>query len=290
MRFLIRPRRAARAAIASCVAVAAAGGVSYAATGGFGASAHSAGGGKIYACVTTHLRTLNLSSADAACPSGQRKISWNILGERGPRGLRGPRGATGPRGLRGAIGVTGPHGVTGAIGATGPAGVTGPMGPTGETGPTGATGQTGPTGTTGQTGSTGTTGQTGSTGTTGQTGSTGVTGADGVSGYQIVTDGGPLPTAMIGIGLAVCPTGKSAVGGGWTDDGANDGGNLFVLQAGPTSDGSSWTGSIQNASGATVHVTLSAVCVTTPASPSGTAPRSARSRQSTFTVEAKPAS
>ena len=47
----IDPRRSATTVIGACVAIAVAGGVSYAATSGFAGSAHSASGGRLYACV-----------------------------------------------------------------------------------------------------------------------------------------------------------------------------------------------------------------------------------------------
>jgi hypothetical protein len=97
MRRFIHPRRSARVVISACVAVAVAGGVSYAATGGLARKADPASGGKLYACVTAAFHTLNLSSAGATCPNGQQKISWNVTGERGPKGARGPKGTTGPR-------------------------------------------------------------------------------------------------------------------------------------------------------------------------------------------------
>jgi hypothetical protein len=164
------------------------------------------------------------------------------------------------------------------------------QGPTGPQGPKGDTGATGPQGQQGDTGATGPQGPQGDTGATGPQGPQGLAGANGVSGYQIVTDGGDLPNGDIGMGIAMCPTGKRAVGGGWTDDGSFDGDNVFVLQSGPSSDGSTWTGSIKNTSGATVHVTLSAVCITAPGPSPSTAAPSPRSRNSAPTLEVRPAS
>lgn len=151
MHRFIHPRRSATTFIAGCVAVAVAGGVSYAATGGFAGNAHSASGGRLYACVTARFKTLNLSSASAACPNGQQKISWNIKGERGLLGPRGPKGNTGPQGL----GATGPQGLRGDTGATGPQGLKGNAGATGAQGPKGDTGAQGPSGPTGPQGPTG---------------------------------------------------------------------------------------------------------------------------------------
>jgi hypothetical protein len=170
---------------------------------------------RVYACVVGRFRTLNLTTARARCPHGQRKISWvrhaapahrGATGKAGPKGtigstgatgstgaaaapavngtngLAGPTGNTGATGTSGLIGATGSSGTTGTTGVTGATGQTGATGPTGATGSTGATGNTGATGLTGDTGATGNTGATGATGNTGATGSTGYTGATGASG------------------------------------------------------------------------------------------------------------
>lgn len=152
MRRFIHPRRSARVVISACVAVAVAGGVSYAATGGLARKADPASGGKLYACVTAGFHTLNLSSAGATCPNGQQKISWNVTGERGPKGARGPKGTTGPQGSTGASGATGAIGTQGPKGDTGATGAIGPQGPKGDMGATGAPGVQGPIGLTGPAG------------------------------------------------------------------------------------------------------------------------------------------
>jgi hypothetical protein len=179
MHRFIHPRRSASVLIAGCVAVAVAGGVSYAATAGFAGNAHSTRGGTLYACVTGRFKTLNLSSASATCPNGQQKVSWNITGERGLRGARGPRGKTGPEGSTGAAGATGATGLQGPKGDTG---ATGPQGPKGATGVTGAQGPKGDTGATGLQGDPGATGPQGPSGPQGQQGATGATGATGPQG------------------------------------------------------------------------------------------------------------
>jgi hypothetical protein len=143
MHRFIRPGRGALTLIAGCIAVAVAGGVSYAATSGFAGNAHSASGRTLYACVTARFKTLNLSSAGATCPNGQQKISWNIKGERGPLGSRGPRGHVGSHGLTGDTGATGPPGPQGTKGDIGAAGAAGPPGPRGPQGLPGAKGDAG---------------------------------------------------------------------------------------------------------------------------------------------------
>jgi Collagen triple helix repeat (20 copies) len=121
------------------------GGTSYAVTGLGSSSAR-----RFYACVTQTFHTLNLTNASAACPAGERKISWDPTGQ---RGARGPRGAKGPGGIPGSTGAIGPQGpqgnagASGAQGAPGPRGAAGSQGPKGDTGATGSSGATGPQGT-----------------------------------------------------------------------------------------------------------------------------------------------
>lgn len=146
--------------------------------------------GKIHACVTRDYSTLNLTSAKAKCPDGQRKIAWNLRGPRGKRGLPGPAGKMGPAGPRGQAGQAGANGADGAIGPTGPTGaqgLTGETGPTGEQGPAGANGTDGLPGQPGQPGDTGPTGATGATGSTGATGATGSTGPAGP--FRLISSG-----------------------------------------------------------------------------------------------------
>ena len=125
-----RPRRSMIALAACVVALAVAGGVAYAATHGFAAQA-SGSGTKVYACVTVRFKTLNLSSANATCPSGEQKISWNVTGPTGPQGPKGDTGAAGAQGPKGPKGDTGAAGLHGRKGDTGAAGAQGPKGDNG---------------------------------------------------------------------------------------------------------------------------------------------------------------
>ena len=200
MHRFIHPRRSASVLIAACVAVAVAGGVSYAATGVLAGKADSASGGKLYACVTAGFHTLNLSSASATCPNGQQKISWNVKGERGPRGARGPKGTTGPRGSTGATGATGTQGPKGDTGATG---AQGPKGPPGPQGPGGLVGAPGPQGVPGPQGLIGPQGPTGSQGPTGPAGTLASAYLDAYSSTQTVASGSDLAFDT----LAVAPVG-----------------------------------------------------------------------------------
>jgi Collagen triple helix repeat (20 copies) len=152
------------------------GGSAYAVAGRGSSSA-----GRFYACVTQRFHTLNLTSASAACPRGQYKISWNRTGQRGARGPLG-KGSRGPSGSNGAGGPQGPKGATGATGAQGVTGPAGRLGPKGDTGGTGAQGLTGPAGLQGPKGDTGATGAPGPAGPPGPQGDIGATGAQGPAG------------------------------------------------------------------------------------------------------------
>src|SRR3954464_6568595 len=123
-----------RPIIATVVLAVALGGTALAATGVFSRSTPN----KIYACVGGEGNEFHYTTAQAKCPSGQRKISWNAQGPRGPRGAKGNRGPRGPQGK------TGKTGKTGATGSRGRTGKTGPVGPTGPAGVRGSTGATGP--------------------------------------------------------------------------------------------------------------------------------------------------
>ncbi len=94
---------------------------SYALAGsGGGSSART-----LYACVTKDFGTLNLTTAHAPCPNGERRVSWNSKGRRGASGKQGVKGNSGPKG------DTGARGETGLEGPAGPRGETGPEGPAG---------------------------------------------------------------------------------------------------------------------------------------------------------------
>jgi hypothetical protein len=156
---------------------------------------------RYFACVAGAFHTLNLTTARAACPSGEEKIAFSAHGARGRRGARGPAagrgragasgvpGSTGSAGAAGAIGPGGAPGATGAAGVIGPSGVTGSTGSTGVTGGTGATGVgvTGVTGLKGDAGATGSIGATGVgvTGVTGPKGDSGATGSTGATGVGV---------------------------------------------------------------------------------------------------------
>lgn len=67
----------------------------------------------INGCVNKRTGVLKIAET---CTNRERKISWNVLGARGPQGPAGSPGSSGPAGPAGSPGSTG------ATGATGPAG------------------------------------------------------------------------------------------------------------------------------------------------------------------------
>lgn len=104
-----------------------------AAVGAGGAIAAAAGvqGDTIDACYRTKGSAKGTLRVAEDCRKGEKAISWNRVGPKGPAG---PAGATGPVGATGETGATGPQGAKGDTGATGPAGPTGPQGPQGPPG------------------------------------------------------------------------------------------------------------------------------------------------------------
>lgn len=93
---------------------------------------------RLYACVTTNFKTLNLSTRQARCPRGQSKISWSTEGARGARGARGLQGVAGSAGAAGAAGAKGDTGARGEKGDAGAAGAKGETGARGERGESGS--------------------------------------------------------------------------------------------------------------------------------------------------------
>jgi hypothetical protein len=87
--------------------------------------------GVVTACIEPPTKGNRATSGDLnvlVCLKGARRISWNI---RGPRGVRGLRGLAGPAGAQGAQGPAGAAGAQGALGPAGAKGDTGAAGPAG---------------------------------------------------------------------------------------------------------------------------------------------------------------
>ena len=147
-------------------------------------------------------------------------------GEAGPIGPAGATGQTGLTGAMGATGAQGPQGVAGDAGQTGAAGADGAVGPQGPIGATGADGAAGPQGLQGEQGATGNQGPQGLAGATGAVGPAGPTGATGAAGPQGVAGLSGLqyiagtPATLLklttGTAIAMCPSGRSVIGGGST--------------------------------------------------------------------------
>ncbi|MEU6429592.1 hypothetical protein ABZ860_27160 [Microbispora sp. NPDC046973] len=70
--------------------------------------------------------TPTATAPGAVCRTGERTVTWNVVGPEGPQGAQGPQGATGPQGPKGDTGPQGPQGATG------------PQGPKGDKGEPGA--------------------------------------------------------------------------------------------------------------------------------------------------------
>jgi Collagen triple helix repeat (20 copies) len=192
----------------------------------------------VRACVTKKNGDIHIIGAKARCKRGQKLLTWNQVGVKGPsgqsaaggtgpRGPAGPTGATGPAGATGAKGDAGATGAKGDAGATGPAGLTGPAGATGAKGDTGATGvpgadstvvgpagATGPVGPVGAKGDKGDKGDAGTPGAKGDAGTPGAKGDTGATGASGVTS--PLvfgPYANTGD-----PSDSSICGNNWAND------------------------------------------------------------------------
>jgi|1185.fasta_scaffold10029_2 hypothetical protein len=84
--------------------------------------------GVVSACVNKKSGIVRIAGA---CRSSERRLSWNVAGDRGAAGSPGAAGPAGPAGPAGAAGAKGDAGAPGAVGAVGPAGAAGPQGPAG---------------------------------------------------------------------------------------------------------------------------------------------------------------
>jgi hypothetical protein len=156
------------------------GGTSYAVTGTVKKSDE---GNTLYACVTPKYHTMNLSSKNAKCPNGAKKISFNAKGATGAAGVAGAAGAAGAKGEKGDQGAAGAKGADGAQGPAGPS-VFGSPGRQGEQGLQGEKGDKGDTGAAGEKGDVGPIGPTGENGAKGDTGDAGAAGSAGAAGAK----------------------------------------------------------------------------------------------------------
>ncbi len=219
---MIKNARIRKAGIVGTVTIVAVGGTTMAVASD--RPARGASSTTYYACITPVYKTLNLTTAKATCPDGQRKISFSGRAERGAKGARGSRGVRGADGAPGAPGAQGLPGAQGPVGATGAQGaegrqglqglqgiqgvqgiqgiqgfqgvpgVPGLQGPIGFPGADGAAGPQGPEGAVGPEGQVGPAGATGGAGPIGPQGVQGVAGPVGLTGPQ----GDPGPIGLTG--------------------------------------------------------------------------------------------
>ena len=90
----------------------------------------------VRACYHKKTGAVRVMTGRRRCRRGERHVTLNQRGSRGPRGSEGPPGPAGPAGLSGGPSqISGPQGVQGPPGSNGSAGPTGATGPTGPTGP-----------------------------------------------------------------------------------------------------------------------------------------------------------
>ncbi|MEO5576420.1 MAG: hypothetical protein ABIR67_05840 [Gaiellaceae bacterium] len=220
----------------------------------------------------------------------------SLQGDGGPRGAQGIAGPAGPAGPQGATGAPGPQGAAGPTGAQGPQGSQGPQGEMGaglrvtgsvaDTADLPASASVGDAyivtatghlhvwngtafvdaglvrGPAGPAGPQGTVGATGPQGLAGPAGADGADGADGgLAGYEIVT-APPIGIADSDydvVGVANCPAGKVAVGGGVSlaDPTSSV---VLIAESKPTAGGAGWTVTVLNTDFAAASMTPYAVC------------------------------
>jgi len=185
------------------------------------------------------------------------------------RDCAGLPGAQGPAGLPGVSGAKGDTGPIGLTGAAGPKGETGAPGLPGATGPKGDTGPQGPIGLTGAAGPTGPKGDTGPQGPIGLTGPAGPAGQSPTFSIVRVTNSTPIDVNETKSIAAVCPVGKSLVGGGFEVDSAKVKNPNIVVEDNYPSAAGTWTvkASAKNCDCDPYpwKLTAWAICIDTPA-------------------------
>lgn len=153
-----------------------------------------------YESLRSAAASVGVEAPSASEAAGDDAAPVRIVGDEGPPGERGPRGAQGPPGEPGASGPEGADGATGSAGAAGPAGADGAAGSDGQPGEDGTAGAQGPAG---EPGADGATGPAGPQGEPGPVGPAGPQGAVGPMPAAIVIDGQTC-TDPDGDGTYVC--------------------------------------------------------------------------------------
>jgi hypothetical protein len=148
------------------------------------------GSGKVITgCYDKSTGQLRVIDADAGkkCEKSEQQLTWNQLGQQGPKGEKGdkgPKGDKGEKGPKGEKGEKGPKGEKGDRGPQGPKGEKGPKGDKGEKGPKGDKGDRGPQGPKGEKGPKGDKGEKGDRGPQGPKGEKGDRGPQGPKGEK----------------------------------------------------------------------------------------------------------
>ena len=175
--------------------------------------------------------------------NGVFELSEDVNGD----GIGDVRDCIGPPGPPGAPGSIGPAGVAGLNGLNGSIGPAGPVGPKGDPGAQGLPGSKGDKGDPGILGPTGPAGPTGVAGPIGPLGPSGPQGAAGPAGKNAtftiarVSNSTPLNTEETKTISAICPVGKTLMGGGYEVNSAKvKNPNIVVEDNFPSADGT-WT-------------------------------------------------
>jgi hypothetical protein len=200
-----------------------------------------------------------IDGATQTCRASETAITWNKLGQPGPKGATGDQGPQGPQGPPGRDGTDGHDGVSVTTAAE-------------STGANCAAGGVQLTAVNGVSyvcnGRDGRDGVDGKDGTNGSPGPPGPPGSDGVSGYEIVRG---ASTAVPGLQrktlLVSCPSGKRVLSGGflgtgplpyisapWDPD--------FSIPIGSGSQGGGWVIEVLNTNFSTDFIRAYAVCAT----------------------------
>jgi hypothetical protein len=119
-----------------------------------------------------------------------------------------------------------------------------PAGPQGSTGAPGLPGATGPQGEQGIAGTQGEKGEKGEPGTPGA-----------ITGYVLATSSTPLPASGYAHGMVYCPSGKKAVGGGYST-----GVQITTTQSFPLTAGAGWDVFAHNTEATAKSLTVWAIC------------------------------
>lgn len=192
---------------------------------------------RLLALVALFVAMTGTATAGVAAIGSTQIANYSIrLIDLHPSTVKALKGKRGPRGAAGAPGAVGAAGVPGSTGTPGPQGVPGPAGPQGVPGPAGPQGQSG------------------SNGLQGPAGGFDPAKVSYVTGPEVT-----VPAGEEGGAEASCPSGATAIGGGFLWIYATEG--LVGETSGPLEDGSGWSAAIVNDAPEDAIVSAYAVCV-----------------------------